>query len=258
MARLIKADDTRNLAHQVRPLGPRARPSVAIRRRPQTRVHLRPDEEKHRNAEAWPESSGRTDETKSFVALHGPEGVEAADLAARQLPPAPDEEEAAQMERAEYAREAERLRRLVQRIVERVLSERQNMVHAARAQIVELAMAIAERVVRQAVSCDPAAAERAVTEALTHVHSSERVRVRLNPSDLDHVRNVDLETAAGFTGIERLQLIEDADVDVGGCVVETEMGAIDGRIATQLAQVEHTLLEALRTGRVDAPGESAL
>jgi flagellar biosynthesis/type III secretory pathway protein FliH len=36
------------------------------------------------------------------------------------------------------------------------------------------------------------------------------------------------------------------------------MGAIDGRIETQLAQVEHAILEALRTGRVEAPGRSSV
>jgi flagellar assembly protein FliH len=160
---------------------------------------------------------------------------------------------ASSADRAEYANEAERLRRLVQRLVERVLTERHNVAQAARAQIVELAMVIAERVVRRVAECDHSIAARAVAEALTHVQSRERVRVRLNPRDLQYVQTVDAQTAAGFAAIERLELVQDADVGVGGCVVETDMGSIDGRVETQLAQIEQALLAALRTGRVDEP-----
>jgi flagellar assembly protein FliH len=195
--------------------------------------------------------AGPEDERGAFVALHTPEAVTTVDLADRQLPPAGDERETSDAERPEHLQESERLRRLVQRVVERLLGERQNAVQAARAQIVELAMAIAERVVRTAVSLDHSIAERAAAEALTHVHGRERVCVRLNPGDLQYLR--DSDAVAGLAQIERLELVEDEDVAAGGCVVETEMGSIDGRIETQLGQVEQSLLQALKTGRVDEP-----
>ena len=252
MARVIRADGNEELDHWIRSLGPRGRRLITVRKQP-VGGRLQARENTEPSAEERGQSPDSEDGSGAFVALHGLAGIAGIGPAYRQLPAAPTERETAQMQRAEYAKEADRLLRLVQRIVERVLSDRQNMVHAARAQIVDLAMAIAERVVRKAASSDRGVAGRAVAEALAQVHSRERVRVRLNPSDLEHLCKVDLEVAAGFTSVDRLELVGDSDVEVGGCVVETEMGSIDGRIETQLAQVQRALLEALKAGRVDEP-----
>jgi flagellar assembly protein FliH len=37
--------------------------------------------------------------------------------------------------------------------------------------------------------------------------------------------------------------VEDTSVDEGGCVIETDFGEIDARIASQLAELEAKILE---------------
>jgi len=253
MARVIKGDGIEAAAHSIRALGQQRKPAVVLRPRESMTEAVRLQGPIPGADSQQAQLSEGEDRNSAFVAMQGIDGVEVIALTDRQLPPASDVPRTEQMEREEFAREAERLRRLVQRVVERVLRERQNAVHAARGQIVELAMAIAERVVRRAASADRGIAERAVAEALTHVHGRERVRVRLSPGDLESVRKLDMEAAAGFASIDHLELVEDADVEVGGCIVETETGSLDGRIETQLAEIEHALLDALKTGRVDEP-----
>ncbi len=43
--------------------------------------------------------------------------------------------------------------------------------------------------------------------------------------------------------IKGITVIEDSSVDKGGCIVETDFGAIDARISSQLSELESKILE---------------
>ena len=40
-----------------------------------------------------------------------------------------------------------------------------------------------------------------------------------------------------------ITVVEDSSVDKGGCIVETDFGAIDARISSQLSELENKILE---------------
>jgi len=39
-------------------------------------------------------------------------------------------------------------------------------------------------------------------------------------------------------GMENIRILEDPNVDKGGCIVTSEFGSVDARISTQLAEIE--------------------
>jgi flagellar assembly protein FliH len=41
----------------------------------------------------------------------------------------------------------------------------------------------------------------------------------------------------------KLTIVEDTTVDKGGCIIETDFGEIDARIASQLGELEDRILE---------------
>jgi flagellar assembly protein FliH len=43
--------------------------------------------------------------------------------------------------------------------------------------------------------------------------------------------------------IKNITVVEDSTVDRGGCVIETDFGAIDAKIASQLNEIEQRILE---------------
>ncbi len=45
-------------------------------------------------------------------------------------------------------------------------------------------------------------------------------------------------------GVKSIQVAEDSSVDAGGCVIETDFGEIDARIASQLGELESKILQA--------------
>jgi flagellar assembly protein FliH len=77
---------------------------------------------------------------------------------------------------------------------------------------------------------------------------SDRVEVKLNinPDDLDFVNENRPEFFSNVKGLQSISIEADADVERGGCFIETEYGNVDARIQTQLERVESALEELLK------------
>jgi flagellar biosynthesis/type III secretory pathway protein FliH len=76
--------------------------------------------------------------------------------------------------------------------------------------------------------------------AIARLVDRESVTVRVNPSDLERMReHRDAFLAAGE--IKTFRVIEDQRVDRGGVVVETSGGSIDARISTQVNEAKRVL-----------------
>lgn len=85
--------------------------------------------------------------------------------------------------------------------------------------------------------------QAAVRQVIARVGEREPLSVRLAPEDfarLDQHRSVILKGLDG-RGIE---ITADERVTLGGCLVETAGGTLDGRIETQLQRLRETLVEA--------------
>ena len=55
----------------------------------------------------------------------------------------------------------------------------------------------------------------------------------------EHIKDF-IEQVESVSGIT---VVEDSSVEKGGCIVETDFGAIDARISSQLSELESKILE---------------
>jgi flagellar assembly protein FliH len=78
--------------------------------------------------------------------------------------------------------------------------------------------------------------------------SSEPITVRVNSNDYEA-----LIAEPAIIALEdeqqKIRLIEDPRITMGGCIVETDRGALDARIETQIDRLRKTLLEARAAGQ---------
>jgi len=126
-------------------------------------------------------------------------------------------------------------------LIESIRAQRSAAIAAAEPELARLAMAIAERVVHNELLTNPEIIVENVRSALTRLVSREVVTLRVNPVDLDVIRqHRDEIVAAG--DVEHLRIVEDQRVDRGGVVVETDAGTIDSKIATQLQEARRAIL----------------
>jgi flagellar biosynthesis/type III secretory pathway protein FliH len=105
----------------------------------------------------------------------------------------------------------------------------------AEAELVELAFAVAKRIVRREVSVDPTAVRALVASCMRDFPAVGVKRILVHPDDLAMVRE-----AAG-TGVEA---VGDPGVARGGAVLETDQGRLDATIDSQLEEIALGLADA--------------
>lgn len=109
-------------------------------------------------------------------------------------------------------------------------------------QAVQLATAIAARVIRSELSRQPNIPVALVAEALKLVSGKPEIRILLNPEDHrqlgDHIRSL----AAEMAGVSAAAVVADASMARGGCRIDTRHGTIDQSIESQLQRIELELM----------------
>jgi flagellar assembly protein FliH len=73
------------------------------------------------------------------------------------------------------------------------------------------------------------------------------VTLKVNPKDLDLVREHRKEWVEAVEGMGTLTVEADPAIARGGCVLETDAGDVDARVEERLAMLNTALLEELRT-----------
>lgn len=114
--------------------------------------------------------------------------------------------------------------------------------------VVELVLAVVERLLGDALAADPTRMAHVVGEALSVLSKREAVTVRVHPDLVDAVREERGALLEAFEGVERFTVVGDESVTPGGCILDTESVSID-------ATVEQALRK-LREGLLDLGGEA--
>lgn len=109
---------------------------------------------------------------------------------------------------------------------------------------VQLAVAIAGKLLRRQLEVRPEDAAAMVAAALQLSAGSECVEVRLHPDDLQLLQShSELAAASGLSTIDAGCLVADQTVQPGGCLVQTTDGRIDARLPTLLDRITTELLD---------------
>lgn len=115
----------------------------------------------------------------------------------------------------------------------------------------ELAGLVAEmaaKVVHRQIAAADTIVLDVVRGTLAQAAGAERVTVHVATSDLPAVRAAQAELLAAASGAGELEIVADPAVGPGGCLVETELGQFDARIATQLAALDAEVARILGEG----------
>jgi flagellar assembly protein FliH len=82
-----------------------------------------------------------------------------------------------------------------------------------------------------------------VTTVLSRVKEDREVTIRISAEDLP-VLQMEEQRLAHLLGRRKFALVADARITVGGCIVETSLGSLDGRLDVQLREMCETLRSA--------------
>jgi flagellar assembly protein FliH len=113
---------------------------------------------------------------------------------------------------------------------------------AALKDVLELAVAIAERVTKRQGVLDPAVAVNNVEEALKLVSHSSDVRIAIHPKNKNTLKEVLPRLKTQWPALEHVELVEDSMLAPGGCRIYTAQGEVDGDLDGQINRVVADLI----------------
>ncbi|TKZ36012.1 flagellar assembly protein FliH, partial [Brachyspira catarrhinii] len=131
----------------------------------------------------------------------------------------------------------------LRKILGETINKRNEIIDAAEAQVIEVAVLIAKRVVKMLTERDKGIVIRNIQEALRRIKGRTKITIRVNIDDLEVSARHKDEFYQMLDKIEGVTVLEDPNVDIGGCMIETDFGDIDARINTQLNEIETAIKE---------------
>jgi flagellar assembly protein FliH len=125
----------------------------------------------------------------------------------------------------------------------RVAQEREQLLAEAEPEIVELALAVAQKVVNATIELQPELVVDACRGAMRKAFSRETLVVRAHPDDLAMLREAGPRLAAELGGVQHLEFVEERRLQRGSLIVRTPAGEIDATFAGKAEKIAAALRE---------------
>lgn len=133
---------------------------------------------------------------------------------------------------------------------------RMNMIHEAQQTLLELSVKMAEQIVHRVCVTDPTIIQDQVDAAIAYVVRPCDVTIKINPGDRVHLDAVMPKLLDQLKSATHVEVVDDALITRGGCIVDYGRGRIDATIETQVKQIVEAVLPAPHAndaaGAVDA------
>lgn len=107
--------------------------------------------------------------------------------------------------------------------------------------VLRLAVKLAEKIIGREIERNDETLADIVATAIRHARQQEMLVVHVNPNDLAVIQNY-RDRLSTATRARFLDIVADPRIARGGCIVESESGAVDAQLETQLRVLERALL----------------
>lgn len=129
------------------------------------------------------------------------------------------------------------------------------IIASSETKIVELSLAVAERLVYKQLDVAPETVKAIVRETMNMLNGGEQVDLYVNPEDLDLCRQYGEQLKDEFADIVKLEIIADVKLPRGSCRIESEMGVAEYLLEEEKEQLKEMLLNLARREEKEAVEE---
>lgn len=105
----------------------------------------------------------------------------------------------------------------------------------------ELVWVVAQKLAGPTLERDPAALEAFMAPLLERVRRARKVVLRVAPDAAAYVGERIDSLAASLELEAAIEVIADSEIQMGGCVVESELGTLDARLETRVSELARAL-----------------
>jgi len=137
------------------------------------------------------------------------------------------------------------LKKMFKQAIEELRVKKKNFLEESEKELVEMALAIAKKIIRKEVSVDRQVVREIAREALRRIADSpsQKIVVRINPKDWESIAQIDKEFFLPELSGSEVIIEKDESIGSGGCVVETENQMVDASIERQIEEIGRALME---------------
>lgn len=149
--------------------------------------------------------------------------------------------------------EVDRLISRLHTIIEGSIDKRDTIIEDAEIQVIRIILLITRKVVKSISEEQKGVVVDNIRSAMDKIKGKTEVIIRVNTEDLELTTEHKEELMQRFEELRHVTILEDTRVDKGGCIVETDFGSVDARIATQLQEVEEKIRNLANLSYFDVP-----
>lgn len=123
--------------------------------------------------------------------------------------------------------------------------EHRERILASERQIIDIALAVAQKVLNREIAENPISVLPIVRAALEKIQDQDQITIFVGPEDYNLLLQAKRDLQM-LVGRERaLTIAADTTISPGGCLIDTPYGTVDARIDIQLEMIKKSLQEAL-------------
>ena len=112
--------------------------------------------------------------------------------------------------------------------------------------LLALITTMVDRLVYHEVSVNPLVIQACLKKAMEFVVENSTVRIHLHGDDFARLKKASLENSRLIEGKNRIQLVEDPNIALGGCLLKTDFGEIDATLENCKARLYAAVEQAFR------------
>jgi flagellar assembly protein FliH len=149
--------------------------------------------------------------------------------------------EVEQQLRVEYERKLLEARASIASTVAKFEEERDKYYSRVEAEVVQLSLAIAAKILHREAQVDAMLVASLVRLALENMREGSSVTIRVEPSKSEAWKRY----FSSFSNATRVEVVGDAELDGQDCILETELGSANFSLAKQLKEIERGFFDLL-------------
>ncbi len=107
-------------------------------------------------------------------------------------------------------------------------------------EVVQLALAIAKKIVCHEIKTNQETVVCVAREALSRMENPGKIKIKLNPEDLQFINDAKSQLSHFLHHVDNIRFEAADSIQSGGCLIETDTGDIDARIEKQFQAIEET------------------
>ncbi len=142
---------------------------------------------------------------------------------------------------AQQKQELAKLVNILSGLIGELAREKKDFLRRMESEALNLAFAIAEKVLNHEIATDKDAICKVLGGALKKIVDQEGIRIRVNPDDYRYLTEKKADIFPGLEGVKDLMLEEDAMIGRGSAVIDSAFGEVDARLDQQLSELKAAL-----------------